>query len=98
MRALAARPPNAVDMDAADVHWQRSGMEDYPDHWQAMWNFRFSRMHPEIKGCPLGTSAILGDRGQFMALNDLVNRTNRESGTDFFIRLPEKNWKGGENR
>lgn len=89
LRALNDAPPNAVSLDDADVHWQQSGTREYPDHWQAMWNFRFTRRHPEIRGCPLGVSAILGERGQFMALNDLVNRTNRESGTDFFIRLRE---------
>jgi hypothetical protein len=91
-RALAAvtkRGPHDVGLDDVDIEWVRPGNQDYPPHWTAMWKTRFIVRHQEIVGCPLGSSDLPGRQGGYHALNDLVNRTNRESKTNFVIRIPE---------
>ena len=83
--------PRYICDDDAQTQWMRSGNPDYHDHWQAMWAAPFMIEHrARIRGCPLGTSIITGYAGRWAAINDLVNRTNRESHTNFAIRLPER--------
>lgn len=95
MQAGFGRGPRYVTIDDADVRWVRSGNPDYPDHWQAMWTNPFTIAHrSKLKGCPLGSSFEAGERGRWLALNDLVNRTNRESDTNFSVRIPGRNERG----
>lgn len=73
---IAARDTYGVAVDHKIV--EANGWVEAGSYWSAM----FDELPPGVKGCPCGRSQISAAK----AVEDLVIRTNRESGTSFRVR------------
>jgi hypothetical protein len=78
-RQAQKRKPVTID----DIATNEQPGADPEYVWQALWKNPFIIANRRlIRGCPLGTG-----RGQWAAIRDLIDRTNRESGTEFYFQF-----------
>lgn len=78
-RQAQKRKPVTID----DIATNEQPGADPEYVWQALWKNPFiiaNRRH--IRGCPIGTG-----RSKWAAMRDLMDRTNKESGTQFYFQF-----------
>lgn len=82
-KAVFGKLPRATPVYIKDMSFEDRPGVDPEMRWVAMWATPFMIDHrKEIRGCPAGVG-----REKWPAIRDLIDQTNKESGTKFFFQF-----------